>query len=115
MNEAPPVVDTSFHQPSNDAPAAEQGQATGHDGAANTAGQIEETEEAREVRKRRQRWGAPANAPQDAAGADGPPKKKRRSRWETEEVTAVGAYLPTFPKEITLPGGIRVSCLPATA
>jgi hypothetical protein len=113
MNEAPAAMDASFHQPNSDAPADAQGQTTIHETATNASGQLDDSVEAREVRKRRQRWGPPANAPQDAAGTDGPAKKKRRSRWETEEVTTVGALLPSFPKEITLPGGLRVSCLPA--
>lgn len=81
-------------------------------------------------RKRRNRWGNPAGAesmpaeapeavaphpaPQAADGTpdatDGLVKKKRRSRWEQpEEQTqdlAIGGHIP---KELTLPGGIRVA------
>lgn len=83
-------------------------------------------------RKRRNRWGNPAGAesmpaeapeavaphpaPQAADGTpdatDGLVKKKRRSRWEQpEEQTqdlAIGGHIP---KELTLPGGIRVYTL----
>lgn len=67
--------------------------------------------------KRRNRWGAPAareasNEHRDAApsapAVGGEPKRKRRSRWEEPDQSKVLA-LPTVPKEITLPGGIKVS------
>jgi hypothetical protein len=105
-HEAPPAA---HHQPS-----VAPGEFTINDSVANPSGHIEESIEAREARKRRQRWGAAANAPKEdgaAAAKEGEeqPKKKRKSRWESEEVTTVGAYMPMFPKEITLPGGLRVS------
>lgn len=59
---------------------------------------------------------APSAEPDAGAnqeGAEGT-KRKRRSRWETAEVpetavtAAAGALVPKFPKELTLPGGIKV-------
>ncbi|CAD7702045.1 unnamed protein product [Ostreobium quekettii] len=69
------------------------------------------------TRKRRNRWGpveaeaAPCSDPGDGAGKT----KKRRSRWETnDDAAGAGALtvVPKFPKELTLPGGIRVTLPP---
>jgi hypothetical protein len=74
---------------------------------------------------RRNRWGPPMTPATSSAPAPAPTpapettpaetepegegkKKKRRSRWETSTETAVGQLLPTFPKELMLPGGIKV-------
>jgi hypothetical protein len=81
-----------------------------------------------EPRARRNRFGppmisdtpAPAPAPAPAAESASAPepeeegkKKKRRSRWETSTESAVGHLLPTFPRELMLPGGIKVAAPPS--
>lgn len=64
----------------------------------------EEEEEGQSRRKRRNRWGPiESEVPQIEVG-----KKKRRSRWETADDSGALAIIPKFPKELTLPGGIRV-------
>lgn len=61
-------------------------------------------EESQSRRKRRNRWGPiESEVPQIEVG-----KKKRRSRWETADDSGALAIIPKFPKELTLPGGIRV-------
>lgn len=73
-------------------------------------------------RKRRARWGAPANAPAEPAAdaaADGEQtgRKKRRSRWEesapvaeeSQQLAIVDMSAGSgFPHEIVLAGGIKV-------
>lgn len=73
-------------------------------------------------RKRRARWGPPANAPAESAAeatADGEPtgRKKRRSRWEEPAPAADDSQQLAildmsagsgFPHEIVLAGGIKV-------
>lgn len=84
-------------------------------------------------RRKRSRFGAPvaetASAPETAPAAaegeegDDGKKRKRRSRWEKEDtaivpVTSGGAVIVpgAFPKELVLPGGIRVRhAAPTTA
>ena len=65
-------------------------------------------------RKRRNRWGAPAVEAEavQATGADGQPKRKRRSRWEDPVETSETALANVLPKEIVLPGGIKVRAEP---
>lgn len=66
--------------------------------------------------RKRHRWGPPMNGMEMAVdnGTDlALGKKKRRSRWETNEVSTCGALIPKFPKELTLPGGIKVVLPPA--
>ena len=78
-------------------------------------------------KKRRARWGPPANAPAepaaDAAG-DGEGRKKRRSRWEepapaaddSQQLTVIDtAGGAGFPHEIVLAGGIKVRYLSMSA
>jgi hypothetical protein len=52
-----------------------------------------------------------------AAGVEGgdgaPPKKKRKSRWEEPEA-ADKSLATIMPKEIVLPGGIKVRFWPLT-
>jgi len=74
------------------------------------------------TRKRRGRWGPPANAPAESAAeatADGEPtgRKKRRSRWEEPAPAADDSQQLAildmsagsgFPHEIVLAGGIKV-------
>lgn len=66
-------------------------------------------------RKRRNRWGAPGGP---TCGPDGgqevamhssgrTPNRKRKSRWEDPAPTS-SLVLANVPKEITLPGGIKV-------
>ena len=75
-------------------------------------------------RKRRNRWGNPSGAegaePATAAApADGTPeptdgtgKRKRRSRWEEPEPSTDLSVASNVPKELVLPGGIKVrGCL----
>ena len=61
-------------------------------------------------RKRRNRWGAPAVEAEamQGTGADGQPKRKRRSRWEDPVENTETALANVLPREITLPGGIKV-------
>ncbi len=62
-------------------------------------------------RKRRNRWGAPAVDAEATPGTevDGQqPKRKRRSRWEDPVENTETALANVLPKEITLPGGIKV-------
>ena len=77
-------------------------------------------------RKRRNRWGnpaadvapapvtqapqpaAPSPAPAAAAPAAEPEKKKRRSRWEDPDGAGETAMVAIKPKELVLPGGIKV-------
>ena len=94
-------------------------------GTAGTSGKAEDAQaepERGRGRKRRARWGPPANAPAESAAeltADGEPtgRKKRRSRWE--EPAPAGGDLQQlaivdmsagsgFPHEIVLAGGIKV-------
>ena len=65
-------------------------------------------------RKRRNRWGAPAVEAEavQATGADGQPKRKRRSRWEDPVENTETALANVLPKEIVLPGGIKVGAEP---
>ena len=88
-------------------------------------------------RKRRNRWGNPAADVSDvlpgqsipslaaaAAAAIAAPaatptpepdaKKKRRSRWEDADATDETAIAQIKPKELVLPGGIKVGDLPAS-
>ncbi|CAD7703519.1 unnamed protein product [Ostreobium quekettii] len=69
------------------------------------------------ARRKRNRWGpVEAEAAPCMEGGDGTGKtKKRRSRWETNDADAGAGALtvvPKFPKELTLPGGIRVTLPP---
>ena len=73
-------------------------------------------------RKRRNRWGNPSGtdgaepAPSENAGANGTTaepaegtgKRKRRSRWEEPEESTDLSITSHIPKEIMLPGGIKV-------
>lgn len=82
-----------------------------------------------EARPRKYRWGreadpnnppppdpsavVPSPEPAAAAGAEDadeqPGKKKRRSRWEADEpITTVGVINSRLPKEMILPGAVRV-------
>lgn len=74
-------------------------------GFAPTMMEVEERDEEDQCRrKRRNRWGPiESEVPQIEIG-----KKKRRSRWETADDTGALTIIPKFPKELTLPGGIRV-------
>lgn len=102
--------------------AATNGVASTH-GTAEANGIPAQTEPERgRSRKRRARWGAPANAPKEPA-ADGAAegqtgRKKRRSRWEepapdSEEAQALTVIDTSggsgFPHEIVLAGGIKVN------
>ena len=70
---------------------------------------------------KRHRWGPPKNEPGaggDGAAADGAEKKrKRKSRWETDEtamaIVPAGngsrAMVAVFPKEVQLSNGLKVS------
>jgi len=111
---APPAAAS---QPAPDAAAAgaEPAQQNGGvtDGA--EAGANGADGSAEQPRKRRKRWGAPAVEPEAApgsVGADGQPaKRKRRSRWEDPAENSETALANVLPKEITLPGGIKVRWL----
>ena len=82
-------------------------------------------EESSRQRKRRNRWGNPAADVSDAAPAQALPspaapvaaftptpepeqKKKRRSRWEDTDASDETAIAQIKPKELVLPGGIKV-------
>lgn len=94
-------------------------------GTAGTKGKAEDAQAESErgrSRKRRARWGPPANAPAESAAeltADGEPtgRKKRRSRWEepapaaddSQQLAIVDMSAGSgFPHEIVLAGGIKV-------
>ncbi len=107
-------------------PAANSADDAHTNGVADTNGTVEappsEPERGRS-RKRRARWGAPANAPAEPAAdatADGEQtgRKKRRSRWEepapaaeeSQQLAIVDMSAGSgFPHEIVLAGGIKVS------
>ena len=81
-----------------------------------------EQAEAGGERKRRHRWGPPAGGEFAKADAEGAPKKKRRSRWESSDelvmvpvTSKTGAIIipGQIPKEITLSSGLKV-CLGTT-
>lgn len=58
-------------------------------------------------RKKRNRWGAPiVQEVKPAEAANGQPRK-RKSRWESAE-TNTSRALAVIPREVTLPGGIKV-------
>lgn len=63
-------------------------------------------------KKKKTRWGdVPAHAYDEyKTVTESKKKKKRRSRWEQPAPGEEGAIIlrPMFPKELTLPGGIRV-------
>ena len=67
-------------------------------------------------RKRRNRWGSTSGADPtegaaagDTAPADaGTAKKKRKSRWEEPEESKELSVVSHIPKELVLPGGIKV-------
>ena len=55
---------------------------------------------------RKKRFGPPANAPREI------PKRKRRSRWETNESNSTALTVQSgrslWPTDVTLPGGVTV-------
>ena len=69
-------------------------------------------------RKRRNRWGNPSGAEATEAAtaeangtpeaAEGTGKKKRRSRWEDPDENKDLSVASHVPKELVLPGGIKV-------
>ena len=68
-------------------------------------------------RKRRNRWGPAgtddaAQAASQATTSGQPegeaPKRKRKSRWEEPDASKELSVVSNMPKEITLPGGIKV-------
>ena len=67
-------------------------------------------------KKQKTRWGpVPEGFQEEYKGLTEKKKKKRRkSRWEQPAPGEEGAIIarPMFPKELTLPGGIRVIRLP---
>ncbi|GMH33986.1 hypothetical protein BSKO_01820 [Bryopsis sp. KO-2023] len=98
------AYDTGMPQPDG------TGQMMGFGGeVAVSSGVEEEGQERRIERKRRNRWG-PIESEVVQVVESG--KKKRRSRWETADDTGTLAIVPKFPKELTLPGGIRVTLPP---
>ena len=83
------------------APAEVKGEA-----AAPAADENGHAQAAEPEKPRRKRFGPPANAPREA------PKRKRRSRWETQETSDSKALIvqsgPLWPTDVTLPGGLSV-------
>ena len=89
-------------------------------------------EETTRQKKRRNRWGNPAADVSDAAPAQAlpspaapvaaftptpepEPKKKRRSRWEDTDASDETAIAQIKPKELVLPGGIKVRAVPCAS
>ena len=122
----PAAAQPAAAQPTSAAPVSDSGTngAADTDGTAVANGIPAQAEPERSrSRKRRARWGAPANAPKEnaadgAADGAGTGRKKRRSRWEepapdTEESQALTLVDTSggsgFPHEIVLAGGIKVS------
>lgn len=69
------------------------------------------------TRRKRNRWGpsaddAVAATPGTAGTAEQPGKRKRRSRWEEADETTSTALVTSVPRELVLPGGIKVSGCP---
>lgn len=131
--DAAPVTDTVPEADASAEPGSAPVSAPVSDAATNGVTSTNDTADANGVpaqtepergrsRKRRARWGAPANAPKEVA-ADGAVdgqtgRKKRRSRWEepapeSEEAQALTVVDTSggsgFPHEIVLAGGIKVS------
>lgn len=90
----------------------------------NGSGSTHEEDRGRQ-KKRRNRWGNPAADVSDVAPAQALPspaapvaafaptpepeaKKKRRSRWEDTDASEETAIAQIKPKELVLPGGIKV-------
>jgi len=75
----------------------------------------ESTENSQPSKQKRSRWGPvpEAFAEEYNAATEAKKKKKRKSRWEQPPPGEEGAIIarPVFPKELTLPGGIRVNTL----
>ena len=119
--QADPVADQRAEQPVVSMDTRVNGVAETN-GSAGTNGTAEAEPERGRSRKRRGRWGPPANAPAESAAeltADGEPtgRKKRRSRWEepapaaddSQQLAIVDMSAGSgFPHEIVLAGGIKV-------
>ena len=119
-----PVSDQRAEQPvvSMDTRVNGLAETNGPAGTHGTAEADQAEPERGRTRKRRGRWGPPANAPAESAAeltADGEPtgRKKRRSRWEepapaaddSQQLAIVDMSAGSgFPHEIVLAGGIKV-------
>ncbi len=124
VKQADPVSDQPAEQPvvSMDTHVNGLAETNGTAGTNGTAEAAQAEHERGRSRKRRARWGPPANAPAESAAeltADGEPTghKKRRSRWEepasaaddSQQLAIVDMSAGSgFPHEIVLAGGIKV-------
>ena len=71
-----------------------------------------EVQQDRGRKRGRERWGPPMSSgtEQNVAEASNGQPRKRKSRWESAESNTNRALI-TIPREVTLPGGIKVRFL----